>query len=105
MIISAFLIAFSCFFEATMFGPKDLAKLQGGYLATGPVYHKRLQSISLLAAHLSDNQAKEYMWHGVGRRWRILHTCIHKTFSLFPLDCSRPLSDGKLVDICIFLHA
>jgi hypothetical protein len=68
-------------------------------------YKSLLVQIFLFTDRLKNEQAREYMLHGVGRRLKILQGCIDNIFHVFPASRIEKLSSEDLVDIEINLHA
>lgn len=54
---------------------------------------------------LDNKYAKEYLSHGVSRRFSILRTSLENIFSLFPLNTNVPLGRENLTNCEINLHA
>lgn len=54
---------------------------------------------------LTNDRAKEYMLHGVGRRLKLLRRCLANVFRLFPPSRTNPLDSDECDEAQISLHA
>jgi len=87
-----------------MYGPNNLKQLQQEYALVNQKYGDLMLATAKITESLKNEHAKEYMLHGVGRRWSLLHACIHNIFSVFPPDTTC-LTHNELLQVCIPLHA
>jgi hypothetical protein len=54
---------------------------------------------------LSNEKSKEYLFHGVLRRFKTIVRCVENIYSIFPLRRETLLDSNELNDIAINLHA
>ena len=88
-----------------MYSERNLRKLDNEYHLVDRTYDDTLLKLAYLAATLTNEDAKEYVLQGAGRRLRILKCCIHNVFAMFPLTQERVLTDDEAAQLCIPVHA
>jgi len=76
----------------------ELGMVGERYLAINSQLHK-------LSGSLKQEKAKEYLFHGVLRRLRIVYRCINNVFTIFPIERDALLSQNEIDDVMINLHA
>lgn len=57
------------------------------------------------ANDLGENQGREYIKYGVGRRYNLIGFALRKIYRIFPPDRTRNLNQQELADVQINLHA
>jgi len=87
------------------FSDDNIKKLERGCVKSHVKYIDILLLIGPLHARLTNEQAREFILHGAGRRLRILDRCLQKIFFIYPPARMEGLSDDELIEICIHLHA
>jgi hypothetical protein len=69
----------------------------------------QLQQLMMTGLSVADDRMTErariYLTHGVGRRLRVLRTCLAQIFELFPPSRTAPLSHELATALQIHLHA
>ena len=88
-----------------MYSESNLLKLDAAYPLVDRTYEDTLLKLAFLAATLTNEDAKEYVLQGVGRRLRILRCCIHNVFAMFPPTQEHVLTDDDAAQLCIPVHA
>lgn len=57
------------------------------------------------AAGQADQNTKEYLQRGVGRRLNVIQLSLDKIYELFPPSRAKPLSKDALNEVQVYLHA
>ena len=88
-----------------MYSEENSRRLVIEYQGVNTTYENTLLNLSYINLTLSNEEAKENLMQGAGRRLRIVKTCIHNIFSLFPPTHGVVLTDDEATDLCIQMHA
>jgi hypothetical protein len=82
-----------------------LKEIEAGYSELRLRYRELAIRVFSFVGRLENEQAREYMLHGVGRRLWLLQRCVDNMFRLFPASRVEKLSDDDRLDLEINLHA
>ena len=89
-----------------MFTSDQLAQLESAFAEVLPDLDKALIEITYeFAPALTNERAREFALHGVGRRLGTIRRCIAATYAIFPPQRTDPLSRDDCSDIGIYLQA
>lgn len=87
------------------FKQEDIQKIKSELGVVGERYLNLASQLLKLSEDLKQEKAKEYLFHGVMRRLRIIYRCINNIFTIFPLERETLLNRDELDDVMINLHA
>jgi hypothetical protein len=88
-----------------MYSEKNISLLASEYEGVTKTYEDTLLRLSFINLTLSNDEAKENLMQGAGRRLRIINASIHNIFGLFPPTHKEVLSDDEAAALCIQMHA
>ena len=84
---------------------KAILKIKRKYANIESVHSNLLLKLFTLASKIKNENSREYLMEGVGRRLGILARCVYNVFKLFPVDRKELLTKDELADLYINLHA
>jgi len=87
------------------FKQEDIQKIKSELEDVGQRYLNLTSKLLELSRILKQEKAKEYLYHGVMRRLRVIYRCINNIFTIFPLEKETLLNRDELDDVMINLHA
>lgn len=87
------------------FKQKDIQKIKSELEMVGKRYSQLISQLLKLSGNLKQEKAKEYLFHGVMRRLRIIYRCINNIFTIFPIERETLLNRDELDDVMINLYA
>lgn len=90
---------------AMAYTKEAILKIENDYAEIHSRYHKLMFKLTELNSHIRDDEAREYLMQGVGRRLKTLARCVKNIFEIFPADRSDLLTKDELTDLAINLHA
>lgn len=68
-------------------------------------FKKMIDELTKLDQRITNQEAREYLQHGVMRRLFLIWRCISKIFIIYPPDRKTALTDEERFDINISLHS
>ena len=82
-----------------------IESIRSEYIRLGESHLKTICNLRTLEFQLKEDLAKEYLTHGLLRRFLTLKRCIDNIFRLFPVENTSPLEIDELTDVSVNLHA
>jgi hypothetical protein len=89
----------------TIYDEDSIRRIEAKLREIRSTHAELCRSISGLNSILQNENAKEYLTHGAGRRLTIITRCVSRIFELFPVRSTIHLPDDVLADVTINLHA
>jgi len=87
------------------FKQEDIQKIKSELDMVGKRYFNLSSQLLKLSRNLKQEKAKEYLFHGVMRRLRVIYRCINNIFTIFPIERETLLNQDEIDDVMINLHA
>ena len=88
-----------------MYNQEKINQIKQDYFKIYSKHQKLILLSFFISENLKNNDAKEYILHGVARRIKTIYKCIENIFNLLPIDECSLYKEDKIADATINLHA